>query len=43
MSTFIRDCVSFLSSMGWFLSSLGLTMLGIPQRSLADVRVCEHQ
>jgi hypothetical protein len=43
MSTFIRDYVSFLSSMGWFLSSLGLTMLGIPQSSLADVSGCEHQ
>ncbi|MDO5511337.1 hypothetical protein [Corynebacterium sp.] len=43
MDTFLRDYVQFLSSMGAFVSSLGLTMLGIPQCSLADVTGCQHQ
>lgn len=43
MSTFINDYLRFLSSMGVFLSSLALSMIGIPQCTLADTRGCVHQ
>lgn len=43
MSSFIRDYLYFLGATAAFLSSLGLTMLGIPQCTLADTRGCVHE
>lgn len=43
MSSYIRDFTYFVSSMALFLSSLGLTMLGIPQCGLHDTSGCVHE
>lgn len=43
MSSYIRDFTYVVSSMALFLSSLGLTMLGIPQCGLHDTSGCVHE
>ncbi|WP_291340920.1 hypothetical protein [Corynebacterium sp.] len=39
----VADYLRFLSSMGGFLSSLALSLLGIPQCGLHDTRGCVHE